>query len=323
MDPYRVLGVSRDASTDEIKKVYRKLARETHPDLNPGDETAEKRFKEVSVAYEILSDEEKRRNYDEFGEIALEAGFDADAARAQREAFSSRFGGAGAGGQAGAFDFGGIDDFLRQFQGGGPFQGGGRAGAGRAGAGFRMRGTDAEASMGLEFTEAALGGERKISISRPTADGRLVEETITVRIPPGVTDGGRLRIPGKGGEGVGGGPPGDLWVSVRVAPHPFFRRSGKNLELDLPLTLREAVQGARVEVPTLQGRVTLTVPPGTSSGARLRMRGEGIPGGRKGPDGDLIARVQVIVPDPEHTPPDLLEALEGLEMENPRTGLFR
>lgn len=323
MDPYRVLGVSRDASTDEIKKVYRRLARETHPDLNPGDAKAEARFKEVSVAYEILSDEQKRRAFDEFGEISLEAGFDADAARAQREAFSSRFGETGAGGGFGGdFSFGGLDDFLRQFQGGRPGEGGRRSG-GPGGPGFRMRGADTEASMSLDFVDAALGGERKISIARPGPDGRLAEESITVRIPPGVTDGGRLRIPGKGGAGIGGGPPGDLWVSVRVNPHPVFRRNGRNLELDLPLTLPEAVKGARVEVPTLEGRATLTVPPGTSSGARLRMRGAGIPGSGDRSAGDLIARIEVIVPKPEQAGDELLGALDGLEMENPRKGLFR
>jgi DnaJ-class molecular chaperone len=317
MDPYQVLGVARDAPVDDIKKAYRKLARETHPDLNPGDAAAEARFKEVSVAYEVLSDPQKRRDYDEFGEIALEAGFDAEAARAQREAFSSRFGtgGGGDGGFGGAFEFGGIDDFLRQFGG----AGGGRR-AGRGG-GFQMRGADAEASMTLDFVDAALGGERKLSISRPTADGRLLEESITVRIPPGVTDGGRLRIPGKGGEGMGGGPAGDLWISLRVQPHPVFRRSGRNLELDLPITLREAIQGAQVEVPTLDGRVTLTVPPGTSSGAKLRMRGQGIPGGKHGSPGDLLARIQVVVP--KNPTPELIEALEALEMDDPRKGLFR
>lgn len=319
MDPYRALGVSRDAPTEEIKKAYRRLARETHPDLNPGDASAEARFKEISVAYEILSDEEKRRNYDEFGEVALEAGFDADAARAQREAFSSRFGETGSGGYAGSFEFGGIDDFLRQFQGGA------RSGRARGGAaGFRMRGADAEASMNLDFVDAARGGERKIAVARQDAEGRIREETITIRIPPGVTDGGRLRIPGKGGEGIGGGPPGDLWVTVHVTPHPVFRRSsGKNLELDLPLTVAEAIRGARVEVPTLDGRVMLTVPPGTSSGARLRMRGAGIPGGKKGPNGDLIARIEIVVPGSGEVPPALLEALDELEMESPRKDLFR
>jgi curved DNA-binding protein len=319
MDPYRVLGVARDATLDEIKKAYRKLARETHPDLNPGDNAAEARFKDVSVAYDVLSDEQRRRDYDEFGEVSLESGFDAEQARAQREAFSSRFGasrGEGFGeGFGGGFEFGGIDDFLRGFQGGA----GGMRGAG--GAGLRMRGSDAEASMTLDFIDAALGGERKIHVGRAGADGRLIQETINVRIPPGVTDGGRLRIPGKGGEGYGGGPPGDLWVSVQVRAHPVFRRSGRDLELDLPITLREAVEGAKVEVPTLDGRVTLTVPAGTSGGARLRMRGKGIPGGRAGAAGDLLARIQIVLPrEPSAA---LRQALEEIEVEDPRKELFR
>ena len=315
MDPYRALGVAKEATDEEIKKAYRKLARETHPDLNPGDAAAEARFKEVSVAYEVLSDPQKRRNYDEFGEIALEAGFDAEAARAQREAFSSRFGTTGSGGYAGSFEFGGIDDFLRQFQGGpGGAHGGGMGG-------FQMRGADAEASMSLGFVDAALGGERKLTVARATAGGQLLEETITVRIPPGVTDGGRLRIPGKGGEGMGGGPAGDLWISVRVEPHRVFRRLGRDLELDLPITLREAVEGAKVEVPTLDGRVSLTVPPGTSGGRRLRMRGQGIPAGKQGEPGDLIARIQIVVP--KEASSELLEAVEKLEMDDPREELFR
>lgn len=316
MNPYEILGVDKSASTEDIKKAYRKLARETHPDLNPGDSVAEERFKQISVAHEVLTDERKRADYDEFGEIALEAGFDADRARMERERFSSRFGSADAGAFGESFSFEGLDDLFRQF--GGAQRAGGRGGTGGT---IRMRGGDLESSMTLGFVEAAKGGERRLSLSRPSPDGSAKQESVTVRIPPGVTDGGRLRIPGKGGLGLGGGPPGDLWIALRVEPHPVFRREGRNLEFDLPVTLREAVLGAKVEIPTLDGRATLTIPPRTSSQARLRLRGQGIPGEKGKPAGDLLARIQIVLP--KDLPEPLLEALDALEQDDPRKELFR
>lgn len=313
MNPYEVLGVARDAPVDEIKKVYRRLARETHPDLNPGDAKAEARFKDISAAYEVLSDPEKRRQFDEFGEIALQAGFDADRARAARDRFSSRFGAPDAEGYGEGFAFGGLEDLLRGFQTGG----GGGAGRGMR---FRRDGPDVEASMSLGFLEAVKGGEKRIVVARPQADGRRVEEEITIRIPPGVTDGGRLRIPGKGGEGMNGGEPGDLWVQVRVVPHPIFRRDGRDLELELPITLAEAVCGGRVEIPTLDGRATLTIPPGTSSGSRLRLRGQGVPAAKNAPAGDLFARIKIVVP--KDAAAKLEDALREVAQEDPRKGLF-
>ncbi len=312
MNPYEVLGVPSDASTEDIKKAYRKLARETHPDLNPGDAVAEERFKQISVAHEVLSDEQRRADYDEFGEIALQAGFDADRARAEREAFSARFGspdsGAGAFGEG--FAFGGLDDLFRRFGGG----------FGEPGT-IRMPGTDLESSMTLGFVEAIRGGERRLTLARPGPDGSVTQQTVTVRIPPGVTDGGRLRIPGKGGLGLGGGPPGDLWIQVRVEPHPVFRRDGRNLEFDLPITLAEAVTGAKIEIPTLEGRATLTIPPGTSSHTRLRLRGQGVPAAAGAAAGDLLARIQIVVPRPASD--ELVAALEGEAQEDPRKELFR
>ncbi len=312
MNPYQVLGVAQDATADEIKKVYRRLARETHPDLNPGDARAEARFKQISAAYDVLSDPEKRRQFDEFGEISLEAGFDAERARAARDRFSSRFGAPDAGEFGEGYAFGGIEDLLRGFaaRGGGP----------GGGARFRMDGPDVEASMTLGFVEAVKGGEKRLGIARPRADGGRLEEEITVRIPPGVTDGGRLRIPGKGGEGMNGGEPGDLWIQVRVEPHPLFRREGRDLELELPITLAEAVVGGRVEVPTLEGRASVTIPPGTSSGSRLRLRGQGVPASRTAPAGDLYARIKIVVP--KDAAGKLGDALRELAQEDPRKGLF-
>ena len=286
-DLYEILGVARDADEDALRKVYRHLARRYHPDVNPDDAKAEERFKEVSQAYEVLSDSDKRRNYDEFGEISLEGGFDAEAVRRQRDAFGARFGRrTGAGGGEGAFGFGGLDDLVADL-----FERRGWSGGPR-----RRRGRDLEAELELEFEDAARGGEQRLSIARPTADGAMRQEVVTVRIPPGVADGGRIRIPGKGGEGTGGAPAGDLHARIRVRPHRLFRRQGRDLYLDVPISVSEAILGAKVEVPTLDGRVTVAVPAGTDSGTRLRLRGKGVASPKGGVPGDLYVVVQIRVP---------------------------
>jgi DnaJ-class molecular chaperone len=314
-DLYEILGVSRDADRDAIRKAYRKLARQNHPDLNPGDPAAEERFKQISRAWEVLQDDDKRRAYDEFGEISLESGFDPEKARQAREAFGQRFGFEGGpqrGGFSQEFEFGDLDDIL-----GGMF---GRSAEGR---GIRMRGQDVEAALELDFDEAVRGGERRLTLTRPTADGGMAPENVTVRIPPGVDTGGRLRIPGKGAPGIGGGPPGDLFVKLRVRPHRVFRRDGKDLELDLPISVREAIQGAKVEVPTLDGRVTLTIPPGTDSGKRLRLRGKGVPDAGGGQAGDLLVRVEIRVPRGlDDDARSALDVLEKFEDPNLRKELF-
>lgn len=318
-DLYKVLGVARDVEADALKKAYRKLARRHHPDVNPGDKGSEDKFKEISEAYDVLSDPTKRRNYDEFGEVALQGGFDAEQARRAREAFGARFGGSADGGpQFGGgepFEFGDLDDLL------GRFGFGGRGGAGRAAG---LRGSDLQAQLELDFLEAAKGGEKRLTLQLAGEDGRLRSQTLTVRIPPGVADGGRIRLRGKGAPGLGGGPPGDLWATVRVRPHPVFRREGRNLVVDVPLTIVEAIRGAKIEVPTLDGRATLTVPPGTDSGQKLRLRGKGIaaPGG--GAPGDLYVVVQIRVPKQlDADALEKLDALAGAGPEDPRKELFR
>jgi curved DNA-binding protein len=315
-DLYETLGVPRDADRGAIQKAYRKLARKSHPDLNPGDKAAEERFKEISKAWEVLEDDAKRRNYDEFGEVSLEAGFDPEKARQAREAFGARFGfGAapGAGGDyAEEFHFAGIDDLL-----------GGLFGERAEGRGLRLRGADIEAGLELDFAEAIRGGEKRLAITRPTPGGPPLTETVTVRIPAGVNAGGRLRVAGKGALGIGGGPSGDLYVKLQVRPHRVFRREGRDLVLDLPITIREAIQGARIEVPTLDGRATLTVPPGTQSGTRLRMRGKGVPSPRGGTFGDLLARVLIRMPrEVDEEAKAALDALERFEDPEIRKGLF-
>ena len=329
-DPYQVLGVARDASHDAIKKAYRKLARKHHPDVNPGDKAAEDRFKEISEAHAVLSDATKRRSYDEFGEIALEGGFDPEAARRARESFGQRFGGArpgGPGGSAGPggeeYGFGDLDDLLGDLFSRRGWQGG-PGGAGGAGRRMAFRGSDMEAEVALDLREAARGGEHRFTIARPGADGAPRNETVTVRIPAGVADGGRIRLPGKGGEGSGGGASGDLHATIRIRRDPVFRAEGRNLHLEAPITVSEAVLGAKIEVPTLDGRATVHVPPGTDGGQRLRLRGKGMPNPSGGPAGDLYVTVQIKVPKGlDEEAKTKLEALAPFELVDPRKDLFK
>ena len=278
-DLYEVLSVARGADADAIRTSYRALARKFHPDLNQGRSESEERFKEVSEAYAVLSDAEKRALYDEFGAISLDAGFNAEAARGSRR-FGGGFGQPGGDGYG--FD---INDVL-----GGMFGGRGR----RSAASFR--GEDLEVTLELEFLEAARGATRQINVMRPGHDGRLTSERVAVRIPPGVDDGGRIRIPGKGAESRGGGAAGDLFAKIRIRPSAIFRRDGRDLLLDLPVTVSEATLGARIEIPTLDGTATVTIPPGSDSGRRLRLRGKGIADPKTGARGDLYVTVQIRVP---------------------------
>lgn len=312
-DFYEVLGVDRGADKETIRKAYRQLARQHHPDLHPGDSAAADRFKEISEAYSVLSDPERRRNYDEFGELSLQSGFDPEEARRARDAFKSSFHGQrGSGGPGGeGFAFGDIDDLL-----------GDLFGAARPGARPRpRRGADLEAELELDFLDAARGCQKTFTVSRPRADGSLRQESVTVRIPPGVRSGGRIRLPGKGAESPSGGPPGDLHARVRVRPHPVFRAEGHDLQIDLPVSVREAVHGAQIEIPTLEGRATVTVPPGTSSGTRLRLRGKGIAKPGSGGRGDLYATLQIHVPAPGASTPDA-DTLSALDPSDLRAKLF-
>ncbi|NNL85639.1 MAG: J domain-containing protein [Myxococcales bacterium] len=318
-DLYSVLGVPRNVDDDTLRTTYRKLARDLHPDVNPGDDSAEERFKEVTEAYAVLSDPEKRRNYDEFGDVSLQAGFDAEAARRAQAAFGGGRGhggepfGFGGGEGGGAFGFGGaqgfdLDDLFAQFGAGGrgPRQGG-----------------DLEAEIELDFFEAVRGAEKRLTLNRPRPGAGLRAEAVTVRIPPGVAEGGRIRLRGKGQEGSRGGPPGDLWATVRVRPHPFFRREGRDLHVEVPVTVTEATLGAQIEVPTLEGRATVTLPPGTDSGRRLRLVGKGVPAPRAGSPGNLYITIQIVVPKSlDAAQKEALATLEKAEPANPRAELF-
>jgi DnaJ-class molecular chaperone len=313
---YEILGVARDADADTIRNAYRKLARQYHPDVNPDDAAAEERFKEISQAYAVLSDAEKRSQYDEFGDVALNSGFDAEAARRARETFGARFGGAEAPHFSGEFSFGDLDDLF-----GGVFS---RDGERAAHWQPRpARGPDLHASISLDFLDAALGGEQRVSIARPGADGSVKQERLTVRIPPGVADGGRIRLAAKGGEGAGA-PAGDLYLDVRVRPHRFFRRERRDVHLEVPISFREAALGARVEIPTLDGRATVTIPPGTQGGSKLRLRGKGIRAAGKGKPGDLIATVRIEVPRQlDEDGRRAVEALGAYDPPNLREELFK
>ena len=311
---YETLGVARDADADALRKAYRKLAKQYHPDANPGNQPAEQRFKDVSRAYDVLSDPEKRAAYDEFGEIALQAGFDANAARRAQADFGQAFRGQhGAGfdfgdfGQSGA---GGMEELLSRMFGGG----GARAGFGR-----NLRGPDVEAELELDFLEAVHGGEKKITLAH--AGG---SENITARIPRGVADGGRIRLPGKGGASPGGGPRGDLYATIRIRPHPVFQRDGRDVLVEVPISVSEAIRGAQIEVPTLDGRATVSIPAGTDSGRKLRLRGKGVPDPSGAPAGDLYVVVQIRVPKQlDDAALAHVDALAEREAKDLREGLFR
>ena len=279
--PYEVLGVKSDASADEIRKVYRKLAKEFHPDLNPGKPAAEARFKAVTAAYDILSDPEKRGRYDR-GEI--------DESGAERPRYSYRPHAEGAQGwkyqPQGEMDAEDLEDLFAMFGRGGPR---GRGGAGRGGAGFRMPGQDRHFTLTIDFVTAVTGGKQRLALGP--------DEWLDVTIPPGIEQGQVLRLKGKGGPGFGGGPQGDALIEVHVAPHPWFRREGDDIHLELPVSLAEAVLGARVPVATVTGPVTMTIPKGSDSGTRLRLRGKGVRRGRGGSEttGDQYVTLKVVI----------------------------
>jgi molecular chaperone DnaJ len=362
---YELLGVPRKAAQKEIRQAYRKLARKFHPDLNPGDKSAEEKFKQVQEAYDVLSDTKKRQMYDQFG-------FDAErrtAAPPEQEQPGTHF-------DFGGFDFGGSSgtnfrDLFGQF-----FRGGAGAAAAEA-----EPGSDLEYGIEIDFWEAVRGTVKKVTISRLETcetcggsgavgqpqtcevcggtgqvsqvsgrmrfnvtcsrcggtgkvrpicrvcggEGRVRRaETIDVRIPAGVQTGSRVRVPGHGNAGTHGSPPGDLYFIIEVKAHPFFQRRGDDLYAVVPITVSEAALGAKIEVPTLDGRSLLRVPPGTSSGQKLRLREKGVSSVRQpGKRGDMYVELQVVVPKPvDERVRDLLRELARLEPENPRQDLF-
>jgi curved DNA-binding protein len=299
-DYYKTLGVSREASAEDIKKAFRKLARQYHPDVAKVKKGAEEKFKDINEAYEVLGDPENRRKYDELGANWRE---EADMRRSPgwREG-SSR----GAGGQE-SFDFHfdgtGFSDFFEQFFGRGQRFGGAndsmrqRAGSVEE-AGFSSRGGDLESDILVTLEEALAGSVRTLSLQRVNrVTGEAKTQTLKVRIPPGVHEAQAIRVAGMGEDGIGGGAPGDLYLRVRFAAHPEFRVRGADLYYGLDLAPWEAVLGTSVVVPTLKDRVSVRIPPGTNHGRQLRVRGHGLPAGMNGRQGDLYVVVNVELPE--------------------------
>ncbi len=277
-DPYSVLGVARASDQDSITKAYRGLAKTYHPDLNPGDKAAEDRFKEISAAYNILGDADKRARFDR-GEI------DATGQERPQQQYYREYAGGADGARyrsnAGFEDLGGFSDLFGDLFG--------KQRAGQAGGqGFSARGQDARYRLDVDFLDAVTGAKQRITLP----DGG----TIDVALPPGVQDGQTIRLKGKGRPGLGQGAAGDALVEIGVRSHPMFRREGNDILIDLPISFDEAVLGAKVEAPTISGRVTITVPPGANTGQTLRLKGKGVTP-KRGAAGDQLVRLSVTMPE--------------------------
>ena len=298
-DHYATLGITKTSTPEEIQKAYRKLARKYHPDMNPNDATAKKKFQEVQSAFEVLSDAEKRKRYDQFGsDFDSMGGGPGGGPRSWRYTTSggpqgqpfdaNDFGDLFGGGGAETEGAGGFADLLKQF-------GRGRGGRRTSPA---ARGNDLKHDLTIPFATAVLGGEAALTVQRH--DGDL--ETIKVKIPTGIEDRKKIRLRGQGIPGTGDAPAGDILLTIHISPHPFFRRTGNGLDVRVPITLAEAALGAKIDVPTPHGEggkpglITLTVPPNTSSGKRLRIKGHGIRPASQ-PAGDLFAEIQIVLPE--------------------------
>ena len=306
-DYYKILGISRGATDKEIRKVYRRLARKFHPDVNPGDKDAERKFKEISEAYEVLSDKDKRAKYDQFGHLG-------DTWRRVHT------GAPGAGGPQAwrTVDFDatgeapGFGDLFEMFFGAGP----GRAGT-RVGAPPTAKGQDLRHEVEITLEEAAKGTQRTVMVAMPDGKNRRLD----VKLPAGVRDSARVRLAGEGAPGIGGGPPGDLYVIPHIRPHRLFEREGDDLHIEVPVTFGEAALGAEVKVPTLWGDVTVTIPVGSSSGRRLRLSGMGMPHLRGDGKGDMFVKLRVVVPkNLTEQERGLVEQLQRSRSEDPRRG---
>lgn len=338
-DYYEILGVKKGATDDEIKKAYRRLARKHHPDVNKGDKEAENRFKEISEAYAVLSDKEKREQYDHLG----------------REGFKFNGGNPFAGGPfGGGGPFPGFDFDFSSFTGGGRGKKGGArptdfrdifsdlfAGAGRAAG--PARGNDVEARATLEFGDAVRGTTLQLTVqsqgecancrglgnvknqvcNRCGGSGLApTSQTVKVKLPEGVSDGQTVRLAGKGGAGNRGAPPGDLLIHVTVRPHPFYERRGDDIHIELPITLAEAVRGGEIEVPTIHGPVRARIPAGTQSGQTFRISGKGVKHSRGTGHGDHYYRVMIHVPGQlSDAAKKKLDEIENAYGENPRAKL--
>ena len=304
-DFYKTLGVSKSASEDEIRKAYRKLARENHPDAKPNDKGAAERFKQIQDAYDVLNDAEKRKMYDQFGPDFQNMG------RGGPGPGPGGFGGFG--GSSGPVDFsdlfgqGGIDlgDIFGAAMGNGP-----SSGARRGRRGAAAKGEDIRANVSVPFQTAVSGGTVDVRVDR---NGEI--STLGIKIPAGVNDGQVIRLAGQGNPGARGGPSGDLLLKIAIEAHQYFRREGSNILLDVPITPSEAVLGTKVEVPTLtEGAVVVKIPPGTSSGTKLRLRGKGVLDAQTKQTGDQLVVVKIVIPkNMGDQAQKLYQELSGLE----------
>ncbi|HLG88677.1 MAG TPA: DnaJ C-terminal domain-containing protein [Alphaproteobacteria bacterium] len=292
-DPYSVLGVAKTASADDIKKAYRKLAKQLHPDLNPGNAEASARFQDVSAAYDLLGDPEKKSRFDR-GEI------DATGQERPEAAYYRAY----AGGPQGEKYRAGFDpsDLFADL-----FGRGARGGDFRSGGEFRTRGGDVAYALTVDFIEAAKGAQKRLTFP----DGRALD----VNVPPGTESGQILRLRGQGSPGIGGGPSGDALIEITVAPHPFFRREGNDIYLDLPVTLTEAIGGAKINVPTIDGPVSMSVPAASNTGTKLRLRGRGI--ALKGAQrGDQYVTLKVVLPkEPDAALKEFVKSWSGRDYD--------
>ncbi len=303
-NPYEILGVSSTASDDDIRKAYRKLAKKYHPDLNPGKEEAEQRFKDISAAYSLLSDSDKRARFDR-GEIDASG-----QERPQRQYYRDFAEGPGGARYSHTEGFASddLENIFSDLFGGRGFS----RGHGAGGASMPMKGGNLSLALTVDFVDAAKGGKQRVTMP----DGK----TLDIDLPAGLEDHATIRLKGKGLAGVNGGPPGDALITITVAPHPWFRREGDDVHLDLPVTLAEAVLGGKVRVPTIDGAVMLTVPKGANNGTRLRLKGKGIPDPQKNARGDQYVTVRIALPD--ETDPALEEFVRGWAADyNPRRAM--
>ncbi len=323
-DLYRTLGVGRTADQAEIKSAYRKLAKKYHPDLNPGDSGVERQFKEVNAAYDVLGDPDKRARYDR-GEIdpeGRERGGGSGFWRSWGKRGTTAGAGASGAGNRSRFDFGEdfdaeqdpIDEILKAWRGAKARQGGGEApGTDNApgGAGPRRSPQDLRYRLNVPFVESVAGIKKRVTLS----DGK----TVNLTIPPATEDGTVLRLKGQGRPAAGGKPTGDAYLELQIEPHPFFRRDGRDIRLDLPVTLKEAVLGASITVPTVHGNVTLKIPKAANSGQVMRLRGKGVPGvGAEGP-GDQYVTLSVVLPaEPDPALDAFIESWKPAAPQNPR-----
>jgi DnaJ-class molecular chaperone len=307
VDPYQTLGVSKTASAGEIKSAYRKLAKKLHPDVNPGRKDIEQKFKEVTAAYDLLSDPAKRAQFDR-GDINAQGqsqGFGGGnpfggGAGPFGGAYRSTGGGFSGGGDDPFSAFGSMGDIFAEFMGAANPQ---RRGARPAeGMGGGVRGSDVTYKTSVPFIEACLGGKKRVTLTN--------DKTLDITIPAGVEDGHKLRLKGQGLAGIGGAA-GDAIVEIHVEPHPFFTRKDRDIILELPVSLPEAILGASVTVPTLNGSVSVKIPKGSNSGASLRLKGRGVAGS---PAGDMFVKLKIVLPDP--APQDLADFVEKWAKKN-------